>query len=131
MKQLSILFILFVLVSSCKKEAVTPTPSAPTKKELVSKIWKTKEVYLNGQLATDPYWSSWRYEIKQNGTFTSTTNIGTTSGTWAFNSDETKIIFNNSNAGEDNWDILVLDASQFKVKYNDDGAAAEILWQPN
>ncbi len=127
MKYLSILFLAFSLIMvSCKKE-----DPAPTKKEMISKTWKTKEVYINGQLSSDPAWSSIRTEVKQNGTYTTTSSSGTNSGVWEFNSDESKIIFDKGSTDEETWEILSLTESQWKGKVTYGTSNVEILWQPS
>ncbi|RYD77710.1 MAG: hypothetical protein EOP53_12535 [Sphingobacteriales bacterium] len=131
MKFLSIVLLIFGLVmTSCKKEEPA-APPAPTKKEMISKTWKPKEVYINGQVSSDPYWSGLRVEIKQNGTYITTDASGATTGVWEFNSDETKIIFDKGSAAEETWDILSLSTALFKAKFTSGSGNAEILFQPS
>ncbi len=116
-----ILFLLAVgiTLASCKKEdPIIPTPPAPTKKELLTKIWKVDQILIDS-LDVTFFFTGVRFDFRANNTaiFTMPGEDPDTS-TWAFNAAETQIIL--SQAGErDTLNILALTAAQLKLRSYD------------
>ncbi|MDP2187432.1 MAG: hypothetical protein Q8J69_01995 [Sphingobacteriaceae bacterium] len=110
-----------ITVASCKKEdpiIPTPTPPAPTKKELLTKIWKIDQILIDSIDATF-FFTGARFNFRADNTviFTMPGESPDTSN-WAFNAAQTQIIL--SQAGEqDTLNILALTTTQFKVRSYD------------
>jgi hypothetical protein len=129
MKKIVILLItVTVAFSACKKEKPAPTP--PTNKELLTKAWKVNEAYVNGQLSSDPSWSSFRITFKTDGTYTSAFGTGNGSGVWEFNSDQSRVILNKGTADEETMEIKKLDESTFNMKETDGTDTLELFMIP-
>ncbi len=114
-----------ISLSSCKKE-----DPAPTKKELLSKTWKISEFYEDGQQINDPSLASIRLTYNTNGTYTSIGFGDNSTGTWEFNSDETRIVMDKGTADEMTVSISTLTATSLKITWNADGSAYEVTWSP-
>lgn len=138
-------FALSVLTfSSCKKdkdeEVATPTPTPPTKTELLTgKNWKETALTVNpaievspGVFVTDYYAQLQPCGVdditlfKTNGTYLADAKVlcgtepATTTGTWTFNTDQTKITLDAGTANSQDMTILQLDASTLKGTINVD-----------
>jgi len=114
-------------LSSCKKDDPVVEP---TKKELLSKTWKISEFYEDGQQVNDPSLSSVRLTYNTNGTYTAIGFGDNATGTWEFNSDETRIVMDKGTADEWTVSISTLSSTALKITWSEDGSAYEVTWAP-
>jgi hypothetical protein len=107
------LFSLFIL-GACEKKEVKPNKTAL----LTEKTWKPNEAYVDGKPATTtaPQVLTWRYEFRNNGTYTWTSAGNSVPGVWEFNTDQTKIILDKASSSEEAWDIQNLEKGKLNIK---------------
>ena len=95
--------------SSWKVEDATITSSDPF---LTALFEAFKNLIVNSQI---------KFNKSDSGnTYTVTDSSGSSSGTWEFSSNETKLIFDKGTSDETTYDILKLTSSELEVKYYDE-----------
>lgn len=126
-KLLLLLAVATVGFTACKKdEEVTPAKS-----DLIAKSWKAVDVKLNGVSFPISLFGNPIFTVAKNGTYTEISFGDTTTGTWAFYSNETKFILDSGTPDADTLNIVNLTASEFKLSGEDDGDIAEVTYNPN
>lgn len=126
-KLLLLLAVATVGFTACKKDEET----TPSKSDLIAKSWKAVDVKINGVSFPIALLGNPVLTVAKAGTYTEISFGDTTTGTWAFYSNETKIILDGGTLDADTLNIVSLTASEFKLSGEDDGDLAEITYNPN
>jgi hypothetical protein len=92
-----------------------PAPE-PNKKDLLSKVWKVKEVLINGtpDLATN--YSAHRFEFKTDNSYRFVYPTDSDQGTWELDSNEQNVIFDKGANDQQIGRIVVLNEAAFEFE---------------
>ncbi len=142
MKKITFLFALaLILVSSCKKYPDGPAISLLPKKERVDNTWVLNKAIEDGVDKTGDYqttFKNYKLTMTKGGDYTLTYTFFfldyQETGTWVFNSDKTKIIFDptSNNNANDEWTILRLKEEELWAKDEDfNGKVLEVHLIPD
>ena len=114
----------FVAFASCKKDdPTTPPVNTPTKKEMLVRTWKIQSMTVNQMPLPDSMYASNRLTFKTDGTYISSDGSSSDdTGTWEFNSDETKLIMDKGTSDESTGDIIELSTTKLHMKETDDSS---------
>ena len=109
-------FSLFLILSLLLSTGCPGPEPKPTKRDLLSKVWKVKEVLINGtpDLATN--YSAHRFEFKTDNSYRFVYPTDTDQGTWELDGNEQTIIFDKGAADQQNGRIMVLNESTFEFE---------------
>jgi hypothetical protein len=125
MKNALLLLRLFVIMlfflTACKEKEDDPKPATRTEL-LTAKPWEVNKVLLNGLDFTNrPELSDFAgmtIKFEANGTYTMASPMASTTGKWAFASNETKLVLDAGTADEITWDIAELNENSAKFLTN-------------
>jgi hypothetical protein len=123
-----------VFLVSCSKYEDGPAISLRSKKARLSNEWQVSSAYQNGADRTSDFnaaFAGYLLKIEKEGNYTLTYSpfsLGTVteSGTWKFNSDETHVIFTDSDGNQEDYKILRLKEKELWVEFTDDDGN---LWE--
>jgi hypothetical protein len=115
-------FILLFQVTACRDKQDDPKPLTRTEL-LTAKTWKIEKILgkafgVEMDLTDDPLVEDFRdvqFTFRPDGTGTISAAGDTETVTWAFASNETKLVLNPNTADEDSWDIVELKANSAKI----------------
>lgn len=99
-----------VYFTGCKKK-----DPAPSKIEMLSNSWKVSSATVNGTLDGITDYSSYRFAFNADGTY-SFMVPGSGSGTWEFNSSETKIILDAGSSDASEMVIISIASNEVKLE---------------
>ncbi|MFN3530238.1 MAG: hypothetical protein ACK417_10000 [Bacteroidia bacterium] len=134
MKNQKSIWLLFLgaglMIAACKKEETPdPTPPAPTRTEMLSKMWKPDTVLVNGTNAT-LFFANLRVNFNANGQYIlNDPFLGSDTGQWVFRNSETQIVLD-PGMDEEVWDINTLTATKLKVRIDDPDEVVDIVFSP-
>jgi Lipocalin-like domain len=114
---------------ACSKSSTTTNTTPIPKKDLLTRMWKISEAYRNGQINSDAALNDYRITFNQNGLYT-VINGTPPSGSWEFNTDQTKIIMDKGSSTSIVEDIIELSQVKLRVKFNDAFGAEDVIFIP-
>ncbi len=126
-KLLLLLAVAAVGFTACKKDEET----TPSKTDLIAKAWKAVDVKIGGLTIPITLLGNPVLTVAKTGTYTEISFGDTATGTWAFYSNETKLILDGGTPDADTLNIVNLTASELKLSGDLDGDPAEITYNPN
>jgi hypothetical protein len=115
-KSISLLVMLWICLTACKKDdGNQPTPNT-SKKDLISKTWKVDEVLINDVRDQTTDYSSVRFQFKSDGTYKITAVNGTVEGTWELSSNEQKLLMDKGTDDASEITILLLNETRLNLE---------------
>jgi len=119
MRNTLLYFLLFISISSCKKQGTTDEPTV----DLSSGIWRIS-YFWDVQDKTSGY-SSYYFMFQSDGTFMAHSNSNMFTGTWSQTSTKISINFTSSPLNELNGDWLKTEFTNSSIKLKDDSPSQD------
>jgi hypothetical protein len=106
---------LLLLAMGCGKSS----PAPATRTELLCNTWRATQVLVNGVPDNTLILSPFRLTFRQDATYSLTDLKGLTrQGTWQFTTDEGQILLDSGTAGEQAWEIIILNESRLEYTHH-------------
>lgn len=130
MKRCIILILSLTYLYSCHVEEPVTPPKASLK-DTIARTWTIKDAKENGTTTAD--FNGNTITFSKDGSYKAVSPLDTVSGAWAFNTNETHVIFD-GNAKPDelisDWEILELSSRRFRWRWTHDQENIEGLMEP-